>query len=126
MGGGDTPSPTPLTGPLWVQNEYSSTEQYKQWTAYGTRNSVNIWPLIRVPQGGSSSDYYYYFLNKQTQDAETITVGSCADGDGDTLESIVGETLFNLQGEKEALIVATYDTKPSDANIIAELSAVFG
>lgn len=79
-----------------------------------------------MPQGGASSDYYYYFLNKQTQDATTITVGICADGDGDTLDTIVGDTLYNLQGEKEALIVATYDTKPSDADIIAELTAVFG
>lgn len=100
--------------------------QYKQWTAFGTRNSVNIWPLIRVPLGGGSSDYYYYFLNKQTEDSTTITVGYCADGDGETLESIVVETLYNLQGEKEALIVATYETKPTDDDIIAELTAVFG
>lgn len=82
-------------------------------------------PVIEVPDPEDPTSPYYYFLNKATQDASTITVGEMYGSSDMDLNSLVIETFYSVTGNKVGLLVATFQTKPSDADIIAQLSAVF-
>lgn len=124
-GGGDTPVPTPLIGPIFAQNENQGSEFYRQYAAYGTRGDDIVMPVIEVPDPEDPTSPYYYFLNKATQDASTITVGEMYGSSDMDLNSLVIETFYSVTGNKVGLLVATFQTKPSDADIIAQLSAVF-
>lgn len=103
------------------------SEFYTQYAAYGTRGNEIVMPVIEVPDPEDPNTTLYYFLNKATAEASAITVGEMFTSVGDLdLDGVVLETFYDVPGEKVGLVVGSYQTKPSDADIISELTAAFG
>lgn len=66
-GGGDTPSPTPILGPIFATNHDSTSEFCNKYYGYGTKNGANVLPLIKVDEEpGSYEGDRYYYLGRDT------------------------------------------------------------
>lgn len=100
-------------------------EFYRQYAAYGTRGNEIVMPVIEVPDTEDPNTTLYYFLNKATAEASTVTVGEMFTSDDLDLNRLVLETFYDVPGTKVGYVVARYETRPSDSDIISQLNAVF-